>query len=482
VDLLTPITGSHHSINDAIDTQKEAHTMDSPLLAPDDDTGTPLLSLGPMIEEEESRLSLLMRRPSEAPLDEILEPPPQERVALSLVTIIAGSLTLLQCGLVWGSFLSNSWTETHLHTFVNWLERYVTHTDTIVQTLDLGSVVSILRASHEYTLLALVTVTAVVIPCLGIIANPVAIAKQFTTFREPIWVDLIWRFSFFIIWMFVFFDLSTSFIKLEWTDTLIEVYSCVNSGMFTYLLGMTAAVLVVVSLSYDGQYQKEEITRRLFQPRTPAAAGFRHPWPSQESDANAPVDSPVFSQGRHGKMHSCFVQQLGLAAAVLLIPSFSLPLLRVSYTGLAAEFMPETRQELFLVKLPWLLWHHHAQYSNKSMLIICGTILILQACVIPLLALACGLRRRGRYRTWLCSLYPMMNGLTLAITSILFAPALDSISKLLLDSSILCKKFDNTVGEPCLVMSGMILPGAWCFLAHSILLDTFVALTLWSSR
>lgn len=249
--------------------------------------------------------------------------------------------------------------------------------------------------------------------------------------------------------------------------------------MFTYLLGMTAAVLAVVSLRYDGQCQKEEMSRRLLQARAPPAAAFRHSRPTEDSDENAPVG---FSQGRNGKMHSCFVQQFGLTAAILLIPSFSLPLMRVTYTGLAVEFMPESRQELFLFQLPWLLWHRNAQDSNKSVLVSCGAILILQACVIPLVALTCGLRRRGRYRTWLCSLHPTMNGLTLAITSILFAPALDSISKLLFDSSIFCEKFDNAVGEPCLVMSGVILPGAWCFLAHSILLDAFVALTLRSSR
>jgi hypothetical protein len=181
-------------------------------------------------------------------------------------------------------------------------------------------------------------------------------------------------------------------------------------------------------------------------------------------------------------MHTCFIQQLGITAAVLLIPSFALPLMRVHYSGLAAEFMPETSQGLFLYKFPWLLWHRDAEYANKGLLVICGTIMILQACIIPLVALTYGLARRGQYRTWLCSLYPMMNGLTLALTIILFTPALDSISKVLLDSSSLCEKFDNAVGEPCLSISGTVLAGTWCFLAHSMLLDVFVALTLWSSR
>jgi hypothetical protein len=456
--------------------------MDSPLLASDDDAGTPLLSSGPVIEEEESQLALLMRRPSQVPLDDApsQELPPQQRLELSLITILAGSLTLLQCGLLWGSFLSNSWTETHLRASVDWLDRFPTHTDTILQTLDLGSLLSILRASHEYALLVMVIVTAVVIPCLGIIANPMAIANHYTTFQESRWFDVVWRFSFFIIWILVLLDLCTSFVVLEWTDTLLEVYNCMKSGMLSYLLGMTAAVLVVVSLRYDGQRQKQESSRQLIQARIPPAAAFRYPWPSsEESDENAQVTS---RDRRYRKMNICFIQQLGMTAAVLLIPSFSLPLMHVHYSGLAAEFMSETSQELFLFTLPWLLWHRDAKYANKGVLVICGTILILQACVIPLIALSFGLARRGQCQTWLCSLYPMMNGLTLALTIILFTPALDSIFKLLFDSSSLCEKFDNAVGEPCLSVSGTVLAGTWSFLAHSILLDVFVALTLWSSR
>ena len=53
-------------------------------------------------------------------------------------------------------------------------------------------------------------------------------------------------------------NLCTSFIILEWTDTLLEVYNCMKNGMLSYLLGMTAAVLVMVCLRYDGQHQKKD--------------------------------------------------------------------------------------------------------------------------------------------------------------------------------------------------------------------------------
>ena len=138
-------------------------------------------------------------------------------------------------------------------------------------------------------------------------------------------------------------------------------------------------------------------------------------------------------------MHTCFLQQLGMTATVLLIPSFLLPLMRVHYMGLAAEFMPKTSQEMFLYKLPWLLWHRDAEYTNKGLLVIGGTVLILQACIIPLVALTFGLARHGQCRTWLCSLYPMMNGLTLALTITHITPALDSISKFLFSSLSLCE-------------------------------------------
>ena len=84
-------------------------------------------------------------------------------------------------------------------------------------------------------------------------------------------------------------NLCTSFIILEWTDTLLEVYNCMKSDLLSYLLGMMAVVLVMVCLRYDGQCQKQGLCRQLIQAKAPPVAAFRYPWSCDERDDNAQV-------------------------------------------------------------------------------------------------------------------------------------------------------------------------------------------------
>jgi hypothetical protein len=462
--------------------------MDPPLLASDDDAGTPLLSSGPLSEDENESsqmMTLLMQRPEIEPTPERDIFVVEQQSEFSVITILAGTLALLQCGLVWGAYLANSWSDTHLLTSIDWQKKYLPflddYTDVVIQKIDLGSVLSILRASHEYVLLAVVAVTAVGIPCLAIITNPMAVTKHYykTDMGASFW-DLVLRFSLVIIYLLLLLDLATG-ITLEWTDTALRIQNCMRGAMLSYLVGMTAAIGVVVALRYGRNKVEPGLVQRI-----PPAAAFRHPWPGVVVESY--IDDDIFETTpirQESSWHSCFTWQLGLATGVLLLPSFSLPLLCISYQGLAAEFMSETQRDIYLWQLPRLLWHPCD--GNKWMVVLCEVVLNLQIVVLPLAGLVCGLAllsssslQKHSYRKCLLCLHPMMNGITLALTVVLFAPGLESMTRYLLneDSSGLCEKFNNALGEPCLTASGSNLPGAWFLLAQSILLEVFCVMAL----
>jgi len=467
--------------------------MDPPLVVSDDDAGTPLLLSGPMVDEENESsqmMALLMQRPEIEPSSgtEALRTQ-QQQPEFSLVTVAAATLALLSSGLVWGSYLSDSWSDTHLLTSIGWQEKYLPflddYTDAIIQTVDLGSIVSILRASKEFVLLAVVAITAVGIPCLSIIINPMAVTKQYyKTYMGASYWDLVLRFSLVIIHLLVILDLATG-VTLELTDTAFRVQNCMRGSMLCYLLGMTAAIGVVSVLRYGQVEAKQPQTLT----RIPPAAAFRHPWPNIVVEAYDDDESEASSASQGSKWYLCFTWQLGLAAGVLFLPSFSLPLLRISYKGLAAEFIYTTSREIYLWQLPQLLWRPCK--DNEWMVVVCELILIFQAVVIPLVGLLCGLvmlraspLSKQDCRRWLSCLHPAMNGITFALTVVLFAPGLESMTSYLLneDSSGFCEKFDRTLGEPCLTVSGSSLPGAWFFMLQSVLLEVFCVMALSSTK
>lgn len=474
-------------------TAKMADRTDPPLVSSDDDAGTPLLSSGPMLQEENGSsqmMARLMQRPEIEPTEFIMveEEEQQEASEFSLTVVVSATLTLLQCCLVWASYLSDSWSDTHLLTSVDWQRKYFpflnNYTDSIIQTIDLGSILSILRASQDYVLLAVVVVTSVGIPCLSIMTNSMAVTRQYyKTFTGPSHFDLALRFSFVIIFLMVLLDLASSF-TIEWTDTAFRVQNCMRGSLFCYLVGMTAAVGVVAVLRFSHATSKASI-QQLQHARIPPAAAFRHPWPVESyNDSDDALEEP---ERRQSSWYPCFTWQLGLATGVMLLPSFSLPLLSVSYQGLAAEFMSNTEREIYLWQLPQLLWT--PCNDNKWMLVVSQVILVFQTVIHPLAALLCGTamlratstHAKDSFRKRLSCLHPMVNGVTLALTILLFTPALETMTSYLLnqeDSSGLCAKLNNTVGEPCLAITGTILPGSWFFLVQSILLEVFIILTL----
>jgi hypothetical protein len=493
--------------------------MDTPLVPSDDDT--PLLSSGPVhLEDEENEssqmMALLMKRPEIEPTPLLLQQQAQqEQPEFSIVTVVSATLVLLQCGLVWGSYLSDSWCDTHLLTSIDWQRKYLPflndYTDTIIHSLDIGTILSIMRASQDYVLLAIVALTAVGIPCISIISNSMAVTKYYynnstmlttaTTASSP--RDLVIRFSFMVIYLLVLLDLATGYITLEWTDTAFRIQNCIRGSMLCYLVGMTAAVGVVAVLRFG------KTTTRQSPPSTtriPPAAAFRYPWPVVESYNDDDDDdimniseeavAAAAAARRENSWYLCMTWQLGLATAVLLLPSLSLPLMRITYQGLAAEFMQNVEHYIYLWQLPLLLWHPCK--GNKWMVLVSEAVLILQTAILPLVALVCGLMslrhqssisKSCHYRKCLLYLHPMVNGITLALTVVLFVPALESITHYLLNddnqndrSEGLCEKFNETVGEPCLAVGGTILPGAWFFLVQSVLLEVFCFLTLSSAR
>jgi hypothetical protein len=470
---------------------------DPPLLPSDDDAGTPLLSSGPVSEEENESsqmMALLMKRPEIEPSLDVTLLLSLDEPRFSLAVVVAATLCLLQCVMIWTSYLSDSWSDTHLLTSIGWQKEYLpfldNYTDKIIRAIDLGSIFSILRASQDYPLLAIVSVTAVVIPCISIITNPMAVTKKYySTYTGASHWDLGMRFSFVVIYVLVLLDLSTS-VTLEWTDTAIRIHNCVRGSMLCYVLGSLSAIGVVVALRYSHETTavRATATPQLIT-RIPPAAAFQHPWPDfvAETYIDDDHDIPETSVRQTRSWYSCFTWQFGIAIGMLLLPSLALPFMEISYTGLAAEFIYDTERKIYLWQLPSLLWNPCD--DNKWMVALCEGILVLQTFVLPLLCLTCGLvanraKSPSRYRKWLSCILPFANSITLASTVVLFVPGLENMTSYLLneDSSGLCDKVNNTLGEQCLSISGELLPGSWFYLLFSVLLEVFCFLVFADSQ
>ena len=184
-------------------------TIDStPLLAGD---GPPSLSAGnhSLDDDGESPLAQLMRKkePQESLFDDVrlaselassnstnqvlseplLSSPHravseiQEKLnheSVSYFSLIGGSLILLEWGCLWASFLSCSWASLHLAVTVDWQERFLPGlddlTDTVLQSFSLTEIIQLANSLESKTILFVVGVTSLLVPCCSMILQPLA--------------------------------------------------------------------------------------------------------------------------------------------------------------------------------------------------------------------------------------------------------------------------------------------------------------------
>mmetsp|Transcript_7799 Transcript_7799/g.10152 ORF Transcript_7799/g.10152 Transcript_7799/m.10152 type:complete len:304 (+) Transcript_7799:1-912(+) len=178
--------------------------------------------------------------------------------------------------------------------------------------------------------------------------------------------------------------------------------------------------------------------------------------------------------------------EFGLLAILLWIPSVTLPLFQVTYTGFASSFMPSTTNTVYFLQIPKLIWLNGIA-ANTSMvwILLCTITSVIHVMLVPLVVLYYCVTAWWNPRSvkWLHCLHPNANTLSFAGGIILLVQSLESVGTFLVsDTYGVCQKFDDLLGETCLNLSGQVGMGAWSCLGQALALEAFILLTLWTHR
>lgn len=523
--------------------------METPLLATEGDISAPSLSSGPelIVESEFARLIAQSGNPLQDLSDRFFSQarPPLHPSNLAtrgpLVVITAGSLSLLHLGFIWGSYLSDVWSETHLTISIRWQQTLMpilgVLTDTLIRASSLASLLQDLDVSGSYTLMVLLWIVSLILPCafmilspswvLNDLAHPIKMENRVRAFfNSRTLLELTMRFSFLVLFVFLMLNLSTSFIEFHWTDTDVFIQNKIVGGLAAYTFGIASAVTMIVILrsplppSSNVRVLRTEVAPAAATPppvRKPPPSAFRHYYRNAHEDAEdetMPVleDSPSRRQDIPSepstpelieesdiptppsrppeKIPICYrliIFQLGLITVALWLPSLYLPIFRFDYSGFAATFMSAPSVKVFLWQLPILVWKHGKQAGTTPLILaVIASILVLTLIALPMLGTCLGVFvwiGEGDWviktRQWLYCIQPACTGLVLSTALLSLVHSINPLSNMLLDGSGVCEKFAQALGDDCSIVTASLPRGAWFFLVHSISLEAFVCLTLW---
>jgi hypothetical protein len=539
----------------------------SSLLAQEEDTEAP--SLGTFhVELEQSPLERLITQSSSEQAAQnalnfsleqtetrrnfvpLFNPPPRlsatRTTGASVITVVAGTFSLLQIGLVWGSFLSSSWCDTYLRVSIGWqrysfflLNEY--NTDTLIESTTLTSILSTLNGAEQHGTFLLLFLTSLAMPCLCMLLGPtwtmgdhndrILQRHQFCLAPRAIF-EFFMRFSFLITFFLMILDIGISSIQLVGQDTNLIILNAGRGGLVCFTLGMCCALMNMLIL---------RTTRKDLAPidlpsnaanhndnrssiRVPPKRAFQLPWLRnrdnlytnmqeqtepllQEDDElllepTTPAEMEAMQMETHTSSASqqelsfcqkMILYEVGGLAIFLWFPALYLPLLRISFSGLASEFMEQVLMDIQFWELPAILWQHGvAAGTCQWILLSLGVALIGLVYLLPILATVLCVftwmsRPAGRsyFRSVLEALQPALCGIVFAVAVCITVPALGPLSKIILNDKTygVCERFKQITSEACLVLSGQFALGGWFLLAQSISLELFVALTVsWAKR
>lgn len=475
-------------------TQKRHHnsfilgTMNTPLLAADESHEAPSLSGGVDDPDANSQLTLMLREASSPPLhvpqirntNRGHSSPTDRRRQLapvSFLTVLLGSLATIQIGLLWGSLLSPSWLQVHLlvtHIFVT------PPLVTLLQNLDLGSMVSAFVSSGQTSAVALLAVTTIIIPCCAMIALPMTVLERHAAIvlgkaHEPkSMINIFIRFGFLVVYIVLILDFALSFIELTLVETKAEVQTRMGSGLVCYTIGMTMAVvsaklMAIAAVSCPStagpidameqgymrvlEEEEEEEEQEVVRANTIVA-------PEPESACWCPYRLLLFESA--------------VISIILWIAAFACPLFKVTYQGAASNFMSQTTLNVHLADLV-----QTPKGASHAML---QATVVTQLFVFPTLALvvAIGISFFGLKKRWLSGIHPAVNSISICAAILIMIPTLQTLGVEMLNEQMsgICSEFHDLTGESCLTMVGTVEAGTWCLVGHAVALETFILLTL----
>jgi hypothetical protein len=553
------------------------------------------------------------------------------------ITALAATLSLVQICLIWTSYMPLSvWTSCHLHISINWQHDYLPFlddfTDMVIQTTNLASLLQALCGASgtgvgggQILLVLALCIASLLLPCACMIVGPVLVVMDYqepvnllqrsrqtslscSTFPRGVF-EVCMRWAWMTGHLLILLSMSTSFLELHWTDTWLRIDNRFNGPLAAYMLGITAAVGLVVllrlpateddktrlsnSYSYPGEKMTGSSSAQIASPRhhsdganfqmlrTPPPHAFQHvsfpplqlsqdsggvgvvqdddepamtvleeeelPSPTSASaaaaatergsDNNGQAQQPArpqhplparsysysspstpdlvseesFVQERmdmtfcdtattdHAVEELTFWQkftafQLGLLSTVLWIPALYLPMLIVSYSGVAREFLQTSSLRIFVWQVPSTIWQQQAGQTTTPVWILIFLIILLLVTmlILPVLATCLGILAwlgEGKWsncsQAWLYAIHPALGGIVFSVALLGTVHALTPLGEYTLNHQEtwgICKELKQLSGEPCLAVHARLLPGAWFYLVQSIVLETFVIVTLrWCS-
>jgi len=179
---------------------------------------------------------------------------------------------------------------------------------------------------------------------------------------------------------------------------------------------------------------------------------------------------------------TCFLVMIACA-----IPSFSRPLVRFTYSGVAAQLIDDTDatadgliRDLRLVDIGDNLYHDtpdHFIALNNAFFFYLNTF------VCPAVTIAACIWHRLdpshmtlRVARWAFTL-SMLD--TVVVAFFFAAPEIDLISEWVFDGTTLCETLEQDADDKCLDITGEILAGGWYCAAVAVLFDLFVVMMLY---
>ena len=465
---------------------------------------------------------------------------------------------MLQAGLLWRSYTAPSWFDIRVGTEISWWpsnngvsSSSAAQLNWVLRSMDLDDILTAFTLSSSsstenripsHLSIVLLMMSVLVIPGFAsLMYFPVRILMRHRHFRKGkhypqerptqsivvpqgeeqgpdklsipcLLMDILVRLSFFVVWILLFLDLSTSFIRLGWTDTEITVHNQIRSGLAMFALASTCMIVLAV-LERLGRFN---IPRRVKPPLDPSPYMQEDPDDSDDkpndTDGQASTEPLLQEQTQLGQAHTetsgqnrgrprtanndagspsgSFLSRLykivvfeaALVSLIILIASFTEPLLTINYGGAISGLLPAKEQIIRLSELPHLLWERGTAAGDSiGMLGILGTALILQVFLIPMVVFLLAIQYWGTgHRKWFESLYPAVNTSTLAICLAVLVPVLDNVPAVLLEQETagICQDFEVALGEPCLTLESKLGLGAWCWIGFAATLEMFLFLSL----
>jgi len=396
------------------------------------------------------------------------------------LTLGAASLCLLHTGLVWSSFLSSAWFETHLRFTVDWLDGTK---DTLLHTSTLSSLLSeFLEADLNGAAVALL-LTSFLLPCVSMILTSGwtisdhkdrAIVAQGATdnnndnrSQQPFQrsrptLEWMLRLSFATVFSLSILDVAIVSIDLVGNGSDLRIVNRTSNGLVCYTLGMVLALVVIGLLRWaktktivlaSSTNTNNTSTSRVEAATTPSAVqappshAFQLPWNNRsmdESEANNLADQtepllPINEESetatttqmvRQGPnafaglptWKKIVLYETTLGATFLLIPALFLPLFTIDFGGLASQFIDEPSITFHFWQFPKLLHDGGYLAETKHWVIIAqSAVFLLFVYIVPLLAtfLAIGTWRSGPITSKYC--YRILYILQPCLCSLVFA-------------------------------------------------------------